>query len=104
MKKMTFNELRNLFYKHNASTEYPETLHAVIVFSEDSWSKEYSLENRSYKVKSNNWGWMADKAGRAIYGDTLDDTEKYIRLDRYIKGLRSETGWIVDYCYLLESN
>ena len=103
IEKLTFKELRELFYAHNASSETPEPIYAVIVFTEDTWPVQYSLESRSYKVKSDTWGWMADKYGRAIYGDSLDGSDLRVRLDAYIAGIKEEEGWIVDYCYLLES-
>lgn len=103
MKKLTLQELENVFGHHNEQTEknpYDNPLYAVIVFTGEGWKKpasEYSLAERSYITASNSWGWDWSKMGRAIYGDDLAGSDKGVRLDYYLRG---EDKWPVDYCYL----
>ena len=68
---------------------------AVIVFTEESFTKPYSLESRSYKVRRN-WGKYFDstKLGKSLYGECLDGTDECLRLDFYLG------NWKVDYCYI----
>ena len=70
---------------------------AVIVFTEDSFSKPYTLEERSYKI-NREWGkyFKSGMIGNSLYGDCLAGTDKGVRLDWYLG------DWKVDYCYIIK--
>lgn len=87
MKKMTFTELRG---KDNWSE-------AVIVFTKESFNKEYSEEARSYAVSSDNKYFNGNMNGSSLYGYCLDGTDDDVRLDRYLG------NWIVEYCYITKT-
>lgn len=86
MKKMTLNELSN-----NKSWKK-----AVIVFTKDSFNREYSEKSRSYEVSSNDKYFDGNMIGNSLFGNCLDGTDNDVRLDRYIG------DWKVDYCYIKE--
>jgi hypothetical protein len=71
---------------------------AVLVFTKDSFNKEYSEEARSYEVYSDNKYFNPFANGNSLYGSCLDGTDNDVRLEHY---MHSE-GWKVDYCYITE--
>lgn len=87
MKKLTFTEL----VKSCKSWK-----RAVIVYTADSFDREYSLESRSYEINSSAKFFDPYKNGSSLYGTTLDKTDLNVRLDWYF-GV-----WKIDYCYILE--
>lgn len=93
MEKLTFSQLKS---KRN------EWKSAVIVFTEDSFTKAYSLEERSYRLTDNEmWGLDDTKIGRRITGSSLDGTDINVRLDHYMFGYDDpKDNWKVDYCYI----
>ena len=90
MEKLTLEELRK--------TEWNE---AVIVFSNDSWDREYSETERSYKVNKSAKFFNPMMNGNSLFGSCLDGKDNGVRLDVYM-GLLPEEGkrWLVEYCYI----
>ena len=90
----------------NASKEGKE-LSGVIVFSPESFDREYPEESRSYRVSSDNKYWDGSKIGSSLFGYCLDGTDQGARLDWYMKAVPEDNlgkRWIVDYCYLEDDN
>lgn len=102
MKKMTFAEVSDLFYKHNEEngcTQFSDNarLTAVVVFKQGSWfNAEYTEVQRSYRFVSDNKYFLPDMCGNSIYANCLDGSENGVRLDWYLG------KWEVDYCYIEE--
>lgn len=72
-----------------------------IVFTEDSFEKPYSLEERTYLVSSNNKAFMPNMGGYSIYGNSLDGSDTMVRLEQYMcdeKG--GPDGWKIEACYI----
>lgn len=67
---------------------------AVIVFSQDSFTRPYSQHQRSYAVKSDNKYFNPDMIGKSLYGNCLDGTDNGVRLDWYLG------TWKVEFCYI----
>lgn len=106
MKKLNYAEFTEIMREHNNKTDgdYAKAISGVIVFTEDSFTKIYSLESRSYEVSSCNKAWIAGMGGYSIYGTSLDKTDRGVRLEAYMRAEKGGAdGWKVDYCYLLES-
>ena len=93
MNRISYHEMVDIMTKANESGENKE---AVIVFTEDSFSKDYSVEQRSYVVSSNNKMFNPEALGSSLSGDCLDGTDNGVRLDWYIG------KWHVEYCYIKE--
>ena len=89
MKKLSLSDLE----KRN-DWEY-----AVIVFKSESFSKHYSLKERSYVVSRNNKWFNPCMIGRSLFGNCLDNKDKGVRLDWYMYD--EEKPWIIDYCYII---
>lgn len=101
MQKMTFEEVRDYFIEHNKTHNWAtEVIKAVVVFTPDSFDREYSEESRSYKVNSDNKTFR-DCCSNSLYGSCLDGTDQFVRLDYYMNWYERENGWKVEYCYLL---
>jgi hypothetical protein len=93
VKRITFREL-------GESKDWKE---AVIVFTNRSFGvlKQYTLEERSYKVSSDAKWFDNNKNGMSLFGDCLDGKDNGVRLDHYMR-LTPEEGkrWEVEYCYI----
>lgn len=93
--KLTYREMADLFSKANSKGHKPVC--GYIVFTEDSFEKEYSLESRTYRVSSNNKAFISGMGGYSIYGSSLDGSDINVRLEMYMRG---ENHWKIDYCYM----
>ena len=104
MNKMSYKELRDIFYAAERETP-PRHVHGAIVFTEDSFTKPYSLDSRTYFVSSNNKAYQPNMGGYSIFGSAKDGSDPLVRLDYYMRAEHGgENGWKVDYCYLLGEN
>ena len=91
MNKVSISELRN-----NESWE-----EAVVVFTQDSFSRKFSETERSYKISRNNKYFNPDMNGNSLFGSCLDGKDDDVRLDIYMSRLPEEgKRWIVEYCYI----
>lgn len=95
IKKVTLDDLRN-------DKNWEE---AVIVFSNESWGRDYELKSRSYEISRDAKYFDADMIGNSLYGSCLDGTDNGVRLDKYMSLLPEEgRRWVVEYCYVTETN
>lgn len=103
MKKITFEELYEMFVKHNqeskVTAQYSDKrsnrLIGVVVFKSENWpGKDYSLSARSYQFVSDNKYFVSGLGGTSIFADSLDGSDRGVRLDYYIR------EWEIDYCYI----
>ena len=101
IEKLTYNQLTDAISKHNddnkVTTQFGDDkpLSCVIVFKNESWpGNEYSLESRSYRFRSDNKHFVKGMLGRSIFADSIDGSDRGVRLDCYLG------DWIVDYCYI----
>jgi len=102
---ITFDEMEEQFVMHNADSDWgedakssKEPLMGVIVFTADSFDKPLPLEARSFRVSSECKAFHPLMSGYSIFGSSLDDKEKCVRLDTYMRD--PEDPLKVDYCYL----
>lgn len=94
MEKITFGQLCN------TSNTWKE---AVIVFAPESFGRDFSELERSYKVSSEAKYFDANMGGSSLFGNCLDGKDDGVRLDWYMKRPKEEgTRWIVEYCYIIE--
>ena len=96
MKKYTFDKFCTIMEQHNIDGN---PLVGYIVFANESFTKEYSLESRTYKTASGCKYFDSTKIGNSLYGSSLDGSDICVRLDWY---LLNEKPWVVDYCYFDE--
>ena len=102
MQKMTFNELRDYICEYNKTHNWAtEVIKAVVVFTPDSFEREYSEESRSYEIRSDNKTFRNCNSN-SLFGYCLDGTDQGVRLDFYMECYGNKPGWKVDYCYLVE--
>lgn len=98
MKKYSYQDIKKMFTALNGegTADYP--MFAVAVITEDSFDKEYTLEERSYMFSSDNKVFKTWCGGYSIFANCLDGKDRGVRLEQYIEG----GGWKVDYCYLVD--
>lgn len=98
---MTYPELRAAFreWEHSFPVDH---LTAHIIFTVDSFDREYSLLSRTYAVSSNNKAFRPNMGGYSIFGDSLDGTDLGVRLEGYMAEEGNPGGWQVEGCYILE--
>lgn len=96
MKEIEKFPASTLFDEMNKCNVTGEHKTAIIVFKQSNFTKEYSLESRSYSSHSDQWGWDYTKMGRRRSGNCLDGSESGVRLDWY--------NWEVEYWYWKEEN
>ena len=108
MQKITYSELVSNFIYFNkdnniTSKGNDKKIKGVIVFTEDSFDKLYTLEERSYEVTSDNKAFISSMIGYSIYGNCLDGKDLGVRLEQYMAAEKGgKFGWKVDYCYMIE--
>lgn len=67
MEKLTFEQFCNAMYEANDSGNH---ISGVIVFSQDSFTQEYNLESRSYRVSSQSKYFSSGMCGNSLFGST----------------------------------
>ena len=99
---MTYDELKQEFRTHEA--QHPkEHLTGYITFTEDSFTKPFSLLSRTYRVSSFNKAFRPNMCGYSIFGTCLDDPSSAVRLDaRMAEERGGADGWTVEDCLILE--
>ena len=80
-----------------------EHLDGCVVFAQESFTKEYSLESRTYRISSDNKAYRPHAKGYSIFGSSLDGSDCGVRLDEYMADERGgKDGWKVERCYMYE--
>lgn len=98
---MKYAQLKREFRKLKRSSP-SEDLTAHIIFTEDSFDKEYPLLSRTYRVSSDNKAFYTSMGGYSIFACCLDGTDQGVRLDWYMADEGNSGGWKVEDCYILE--
>ncbi len=90
MQKVTLTDL-----EHRDDWKY-----AVVVFKSESFSKHYSLKERSYLICKDSKWFNPEMIGCSLYGHCLNKKDMGVRLDWYMKD--NTQPWIIDYCYIID--
>lgn len=98
--KFSFGDFRDKMFLYNSDFSFLPPIQGVVVFTEDSFLKQYSLESRSYLVSSDNKAFRAGNYSSSLFGSALDGSDNYVKISEYMRELSGgEDGWKVDYCY-----
>ena len=97
--EMTYPELSTLF--RSVNDKHLSTIVGYIVFTSDSFDKEYNEASRTYCVSSDNKAYQSGMGGYSIYASCLDGTDNCIRLEQYMRG---EDAWKIEKCYMLKDD
>lgn len=99
--EMTYRMLKARF--REAENNRSGHLTGYIVFTQDSFTKPYSLESRTYVVSSDNKAFQPNMGGYSIFASALDGTDMGVRLEQYMAEERGgKDGWKVERCYMKE--
>lgn len=100
-KEMPYNELKKLFQQVEA--EGKGHLTGYIVFTQDSFTKEYPEASRTYAISSDNKAFRPGMAGYSIFGYALDGSDDGVRLESYMADEHGGSqGWKIERCYIKE--
>ena len=100
---MTYQEMKKHFQE--VEKEYDGHVTGYIVFSQDSFTKPYSLESRTYVVSSDNKAFQPNKGGYSIFAEALDGTDRGVRLEQYMADeFGGKDGWKVERCYMKDDS
>lgn len=95
--EMTYAELTRRF--REAERNGDAHLEGRIVFTQDSFTEQYSEAARTYVVSSNNKAFIPNMGGYSIYASSLDGSDPMVRLDRYMQTEHGgENGWKIERC------
>ena len=101
-KELTYGEMAARFREAERNGKH---LDGLITFSEDSFTKLYSLEARTYMVSRQNKAFLPNMGGYSIFGSALDGSDSYVRLEQYIAAEKGgKDGWKIERCYLREGS
>jgi hypothetical protein len=99
---MTYQEMKNFF---RAAERNRQHLTGYIVFSPASFTKEYSLESRTYEVSSDNKAFQPRMGGYSIVASSLDGSDQNVRLEQYMSTeCAGRDGWQIERCYMTEDD
>ena len=77
-------------------------LTGYIVFSPASFTKEYSVESRTYVVSSDNKAFQPNMGGYSIYASAMDGSDPIVRLEQYMAAeYGGKEGWQIERCYMM---
>ena len=103
LKEMTYAELCKLFRKHEEKNP-EEHLTARIIITKDSFTKEYTEEQRTYEFSSRNKAFEPNMGGYSIFGSCIDGTDQHVRLEQYLADeCFDKDGWKIEKCFLVEA-
>ena len=94
MKKISVAKLEEImknFNSKNPEKQDEACISGVIVYEKSNFSKDFSLEARSYRIYNNNRKFQEGKCANSLFGCSLDGTDINVRLDWY--------RWVPEYCY-----
>lgn len=96
---MTYQTMRGYFCAAERANQH---FSGFIVFSPESFAKEYPLESRTYAVSSDNKAFWSKVGSRSIYGSALDGSDPNVRLDQYMAIEQGGSdGWQIERCYMM---
>ena len=98
---MNYSDLKKAFQRLKKNSP-KDNLTAHIIFTENSFDEQYPLLSRTYRVSSDNKGFMPNMFSRSIFACCLDGTDQGVRLDWYMSAEGNSGGWEVQDCYILE--
>ncbi|MCI9265054.1 MAG: hypothetical protein HFF06_10880 [Oscillospiraceae bacterium] len=96
---MTYQKMREYF---QAAERHNQHFTGYIVFSQDSFEREFSEKSRTYVVSSNNKAYQSGKGGYSIFAGCLDGTDPCLRLDLFMQAEKGgKDGWKIERCYMM---
>ena len=99
---MTYRELAERFRKAERDAD-GKHLTGYIVFTADSFTKEYPEASRTYGVSSNNKAFQPNMGGYSIFASAIDGSDPMVRLEQFMADEKGgNNGWKIERCYTKE--
>lgn len=100
--ELSYNEMKTLFRKSEKEGKH---ITGYVVFTEDSFDKPYSLDERTYVVSSDNKAFIEGMGGYSIFASSLDGSDLCVRIEKYMSAEQGgKNGWKVERCYIKDDN
>jgi hypothetical protein len=94
---MNYNQIKETFRAHNLTDKVREVLTARVVFTEDSFTRVLTEEQRTYEFTSHNKVFLPNMIGYSIFGSSIDGVDTCVRLERYMADEQGGAeGWKVE--------
>lgn len=105
MEKISYSEMCEKLREFNSQNNVTSKgvgpcISGVVVFTSDSFTKEYSETERSYRVSNQNKAFIANNCSNSVFADCFDGLDTGVRIDLYMYA--EKNPWKVDYCYMEE--
>ncbi len=98
--EMTWKELNQEFRK---AEEKGKSILGYVVFTKDSFTKEYTEKERTYEISSHNKAFIKGMGGYSIYANCLDGKDLNVRIEQYMTDIYGgKDGWKIEKCYILK--
>ena len=100
-------EMSNREMKERFRQAERENNHTVgyIVFTQDSFDKPYTEEQRTYVVSSDNKAFIEGMGGYSIYASSLDGSDRCVRIEAYMADEHGgQDGWKIERCYMKDTS
>lgn len=105
MEKVSYNGLCRLFRAVESVGGGKVHITGKILFTQDSFTKEYREESRTYVVSSDNKAYIPGMGGYSIFGSSMDGLDKNVRLEQYMAAeYGGKDGWKVEKCFIEEAD
>lgn len=99
LEEVSYFELKNRM--RDCEKEGRRHLVGHVVFTKDSFEKEYTEEERTYVFSSANKAFMPNMGGYSIYASSLDGSDRNVRIEQYMKDeYGGEDGWKIEKCFV----
>jgi hypothetical protein len=82
---MNWKELHQKFEEFEKDNTSGKHLEAEVIFTEDSFTKPYTKEQRTYRFSSDNKAFKPSMIGYSIFASCIDGTDQGVRIERYMK-------------------
>lgn len=100
---MAYGDMVAKFREAESAGRGKQHLTGYVVFTQDSFQKEYSELSRTYAISSDNKAFIPNMGGYSIYASCLDGTDPYVRLEQYMANeYGGADGWKIERCYMKE--
>ena len=96
--KKEFQNIERINFKFGTNFH----LNAEITFSQESFTKIYPEESRTYIISSDNKAFKPNMGGYSIYGRSIDGTDPNVRLEKYMFNEQGgEDGWKIEKAFII---
>lgn len=100
---VSYSDLREIFRNYEKEHSHEQPLTGYVLIAQSSFTKEYAEAERTYSFSSRNKAFMPNMGGYSIFADSLDGSDRGVRLEAYLAAERGgKDGWQIEKCWIKE--